>query len=60
MLGKQVKIDYDDNFYDGMYGTVIEEYPQAVKVEISYGNDSEEVVFYKDQVEVLKSINEVI
>lgn len=53
MFGKEVIIDFEDNFYDTMRGRVIEEYPQTVKVRIDFTDDWDDVMFYKNQIEMI-------
>ena len=54
MYRKDVIINHECNFYHGMIGTVIEEYPQAVKVNIAYEGDWDEVMFYKEQIKLFR------
>lgn len=51
MIGEQVEIYYQDNFYDGMVGTVLGETEHVVLVEIKFaGISPHKVTFYKFQV----------
>jgi ribosomal protein L21E len=52
MIGKMVEIIHDDNFYEGMVGTVMDEGKYHVFVEIEFTNDSHKVLFYKEQVQI--------
>ena len=54
MLGEKVKINVENNFYDGMDGIIIEEHPCAIKVRIDFSDDYDDVMFYKDQVMLIK------
>lgn len=59
MLGEQVEIVYDGNFYDGLIGNIIYEDETYVMVEISIADQfPQQVTFYKDQVKLY--VEEVI
>jgi ribosomal protein L21E len=53
MLNEKVLISAENNYYDGMVGWVIEEKPATVLVEIKYTDTKHQVMFYKEQVEVV-------
>lgn len=53
MLGEQVEIVYNGNWYDGLIGTVTYEDESYVQVKIEIANlDTYKVMFYKDQVKL--------
>jgi ribosomal protein L21E len=53
MLGEKVEIVYNENFYDGLIGTVIYEDESYVMVEVSIGTQfPQQVMFYKNQVKL--------
>lgn len=54
MFNKTVEIKHEGNFYDGFVGTVIEEYPDAVRVRIDFDDDDDEAMFFRTQVVLIK------
>ena len=58
MLGKNVIIEYNGNFYDDMVGIVIAESPYTVLVRIDFGGYYNEVEFYKIQVRDIDSMDD--
>ena len=53
MLGDEVEIVHNENFYDGLIGTVIYEDESYVMVEIKIADQfPHQVMFYKEQVKL--------
>jgi hypothetical protein len=52
MTGQKVEILAGSDFYKGMTGTVIEEYPLAVRVEFEFADRVDKVSFLKEQVQL--------
>lgn len=53
MIGKEVVIVDESNFYCDIYGKVIAEYTITAKVRFELNDGRHEVMFFKDQVELV-------